>query len=226
MRDLIRVASLVFISLQLAASPDRSALVAFVDPIQGFAHGAGFGLDGKEIVVTADFIAQTQNTYTQHVLDSASTAQSALYQSKRSFLDSLASGATLPRDLQVALYANSLLLDWLIDRVVPSDAARLKVRNHLLISWMERGLGYLGEQEDFALLPSEAALFVQAGILAAGAAAAVAAPLAVAGAAPPPEADPKVLQARETYAKECRKADVPIPPTWGSAGWVKNGTLA
>jgi hypothetical protein len=221
MRELVRAASVLFIALQLATPAGQTALAPFVDPIQGVAHGAGFGLDGNEIVVTAEFIAQTQNVYTQHVLDSANTAQRALYESKRSALDALAIGGTLRRDQQVALYANSLLLDWLIEQVMPSDAARLKVRNHVLISWMERGLGYLGEGQDFALLPSETALFVQVGILAPAAAAAggVAAPQG----APPADS---VLQARETYAKECRKAGVPIPPTWGDAGWMSQGILA
>jgi len=52
------------------------------------------------------------------------------------------------------------------------------------------------------------------------------APTLVASGTPP---SPEVLQAREAYAKKCRKAGVPIPPTWGkggAGGWTSKGVLA
>jgi hypothetical protein len=214
MRDLLRLSAALFISLLLGAPPaSLSEVVPFEDPIQGTGHGAAFGVNGQPIDVTADFIAQTQAVYTAHVLENASTSQQVLYELKRAYVDALTSGATLPRDLQLGLFAQSLLLDWLIDQVAPADAARLKSRNGMLIAWLRRGLGYMDEGETFTLLPSEEALFVQIGVLPAAAAAGP---------------SDKVLQARETYAKQCRKAGVPIPPTWGKTGagfWNSNGVL-
>jgi len=216
MRKLVRLSIVLFISLVLAAPPaSLSDVVPFEDPIQWTGHGAAFGVNGQQIDVTADFIAQTQAVYTAHVLESASTSQHILYEQKRAYLDALAIAATLPRELQLALFGRSVLLDWLIDQVAPADATRLKSRNGMLKVWLRSGLGYLDKGETFTLLPSEEALFGEIGVLPAAAVAAL-----------PPE---EVLQKRETYAKECKKAGVPIPPTWGKTGagfWEKKGELA
>jgi hypothetical protein len=124
-------------------------------------------------------------------------------------------GAGNPADRQSALVARSLLLDWLIHEVAPADAAHLRQRNNVLVSLLRRGLGH-PEGTPYRMQPHEEAQFRQAGVLSQRVAAGT-----------PPSAE--VLQAREAYAKKCRKAGVPTPPTWGKAGasgWTSKGVLA
>ena len=205
-------------ALSLALVPLVTATVMaarpFNDPITGSAHGAVFGPDGKHIQVTAEFIEHAQSVYLARALEGTTPAQRARYESKRSYLEDLTRGATSPADRQSALVARSLLLDWLIDEVHPSDTELLKQRNNIVVSWLQRGLGYT-EGTPYRMQPHEAAQFRQAGVSAALAAASA------------PSAE--VLQAREAYAKKCRKAGVPLPPTWGKTGagfWNSKGKLA
>lgn len=214
MRETVRLSAFLVLLLALAAPAGIAAAPPFNDPITGSAHGAIFGPDGKQIDVTAEFIARAQAVYTAHALEGASAAQRARFESKRVYLDDLARGAVAPGDRQGALFARSLLLDWLIDEVAPADAAVLKARNRLLVSSIQHGRGYMDGQP-YTMLAHEQAQLTQAGVLPAAAAAV--------------GLTPEVLQARETYAKNCRKAGVPIPPTWGKNGaglWNSNGVLA
>jgi hypothetical protein len=112
--------------------------------------------------------------------------------------------------------ARSLLLDWLIDEVAPADAALLKKRNRAVKSALQQGVGS-ADGTPYSMQPHEEAVFRQIGLPA---------PTLVASGTPP---SPEVLQAREAYAKKCRKAGVPIPPTWGkggAGGWTSKGVLA
>jgi len=213
MHELTRLAAALSVALALATPAALSAERPFDDPIKGAAHGAAFGADGKEIRVTAAFIAHAQAAYTGRALEGASAVQRARFEYKRTYLDDLARGAVQPGDRQAALFGRSLLLDWLIDEVAPPDAALLRQRNRLLVAFLRRGFGH-PDGQPYSMQPHEQAQFQQAGVLAAAAAAGP---------------TPQVLQARETYAKKCRKAGVPIPPTWGKTGagfWNSKGQLA
>jgi hypothetical protein len=214
MHRFTRIAGAMSLAFVLLLAIGVLAATPLDDPIQGTAHGAAFGADGKQIAVTAEFIARAQSIYAARALAGASVSQRARYESKRAYLDDLARGTSVAGDGQSALFARSVLLDWLIDEVSPVDAARLKQRNGLLIAWMRRGLGSK-EKAPHTMQPHEEAQFRQAGVLAAVAAASA------------PSAE--VLQAREAYAKKCRKAGVPLPPTWGKTGagfWNSKGKLA
>lgn len=210
MRTLARLFLGLAISSLLAVPTGAVAPQSFDDPIRGAAHGAAFGADGREITVTAEFISRAQAAYTARAMQSAGVLQRARHALKRSYLEDLARGAATAADQQAALYGASLLLDWLIDEVKPADAALLRQRNRVLMSFIRRGLPYMPHQT-FAPQPHQLAQLQQAGV-------------AAAAALPVPPAE--VLQARETYAKKCRKAGVPIPPTWGTAAWTRKDVVA
>ena len=212
MRTLARLSLGLAISSLLAVPTGAVAPQSFDDPIRGAAHGAAFGADGREITVTAEFISRAQAAYTARALQSAGVLQRARHALKRSYLEDLARGAATAADQQAALYGASLLLDWLIDEVKPADAALLRQRNRVLMSFIRRGVPYMPRQA-FTLQPHHEAQLRAAGVP------------APALAVPAPE----VLQARENYAKRCRKAGVPIPPTWGKTGagfWNSKGPAA
>jgi hypothetical protein len=214
MHRFTRIAGAVSLAVALPLAAAVLGPGVFHDPIQGAAHGAVFGSDGKQIAVTTEFIGRAQSIYLARALESATAAQRARFESKRAYLDDLARGATGAADRQGALFARSLLLDWLIDEVAPADAARLRQRNNVLVSLLRRGIGH-PEGAPYRVQPHEEAQLRLAGVLAATAAASA------------PSAE--VLQAREAYAKKCRKAGVPLPPTWGKTGggfWNSKGTLA
>jgi hypothetical protein len=141
MHRFTRIAGAMSLAFVLLLAIGVLAATPLDDPIQGTAHGAAFGADGKQIAVTAEFIARAQSIYAARALAGASVSQRARYESKRAYLDDLARGTSVAGDGQSALFARSVLLDWLIDEVSPVDAARLKQRNGLLIAWMRRGLG-------------------------------------------------------------------------------------
>ena len=209
-----RIAGALALVLVLPLAATVLAARPFDDPIAGVAHGTGFGPDGKHIKVTAEFIARAQEIYLARALEGATPAQRTRYESKRTYLEDLARGAATPADQQSALVARSLLLDWLIGEVAPADAAHLKQRNNVLVSWLRRGLGHT-EGTAYRMQAHEEATLRQLGVLAAIAAASA------------PSAE--VLQAREAYAKKCRRAGVPLPPTWGKTGagaWSSKGTLS
>jgi len=213
MHRFTRIAGALALALAVPLAADVMAARPFNDPITGSAHGAVFGPDGNEVHVTAEFLARAQQIYLSHVLDGANAAQRASYQAKRTYLDDVARGT--PGDLQAALMARSVLLDWLIDEVGPEDSALLKQRNRIIEWSLEDGVGS-ADGSSYSMQPHEAAMLSQVGL---------AAPQLIAAGTPPADA---VLQAREEYAKKCRKAGVPIPPTWGktgAGGWNSNGVL-
>ena len=214
MHRFTRIAGALALVLAVPLAAAVMAARPFNDPITGSAHGAVFGPDGKQFHVTAEFLARALLIYLSHVLDSANAAQRAAYRSKRSYLDDIARGT--PADVQAALMGRSLLLDWLIDEVGPIDSALLKQRNRIIKFSLQEGVGSAGGTA-YRMQAHEAATFSQIGLSVAA---------LVASGTPPSD---EVLQAREAYAKKCRKAGVPIPPTWGTtgaAGWTSNGKLA
>lgn len=199
---LLKALALASILAALATPAVAARPMPLEDPIRFTGHGAAYGPDGRQVEVTAAFIAHAQALYTAQALLAATPVQRARFDYKRSYLTDLSRGAVTGVDRQSALYANSLLLDWLIDEVKPPEAARLKLRNRMLQSWLSQGLGHLDGQV-FVMPAHLRAQVTQAGL---------AAPAAVAG----PTA--KVMQDRETYAKQCIKSGVPVPPTWGKNG--------
>ncbi|MBV9889626.1 MAG: hypothetical protein JO090_01910, partial [Rhizobacter sp.] len=150
----LALALVVPIAATVAARP-------FNDPITGSAHGAVFGPDGKQIHVTAEFLARAQQIYLSHVLDSANAAQRAAYESKRTYLDDIARGT--PADVQSALMGRSLLLDWLIDEVGPIDSALLKQRNRIIKFELQTG-AVSADRTPYSMQPSVAATFSQLGL--------------------------------------------------------------
>jgi hypothetical protein len=214
MNRFTRIAGALALGLAVPLTANVMAAHSFNDPITGAAHGAVFGPDGKQIHITPEFIARAQQIYLSHTLESATASQRASYQAKRAYLDDIARGT--PTDVQSALMARSVLLDWLIDQVSPADAAVLKQRNRIIKWSLQQGVGSAGGMP-YSMQPHEAATLSQIG---------VPVPALVAAGTPPSD---EVLQAREAYAKKCRKAGVPIPPTWGKGGvggWTSTGVLS
>ncbi len=209
-----RLAGAIALALCVPITATVMAARPFHDPITGAAHGAVFGPDGGQVRVTTEFVEHTLQLYASHVLESASAAQRAAYLSKRTYLDDIARGT--PTDARAALMGRSLLLDWLIDDVAPADAAVLKKHNRILKWSLQQGVG-APDGSTYRMRPDELATLRQIGVLA---------PALVAAGTPPAA---EVLQAREAYAKKCRKEGVPIPPTWGTTGaggWTSKGVLA
>lgn len=215
MHRFTRIAGAVSLALALPLTAAVMAALPYDDPIRGAAHGAVFGADGKHVQVTPEFIARAQSVYLARALEGASVQQRARYDARRAWLEDVTRGSGSADDRQSALVARSLLLDWLIGEVGPADAAHLRQRNNLLVSLLRRGLGH-PEGAPYVMQPHEQARFRQGGV----------SPQLVASGTPPAA---EVLQARETYAKKCKKAGVPVPPTWGkagAAGWTSRGVLA
>lgn len=217
----VAVAAALFAALSVStaavAAPSAPPAAPAADPIAGSAHGAAWGPDGRPLQPGGELIEAALTVYLDQALRGAGPAQRARYEVRRRYLDDLARAPATPAERQSALLGRSLLLDALIDELKPADAARLKARSGLLKSWLLDGRGLAPGAAAYAPAAHELARFAEIGL-------GLPKPAAAAAAAPPAA----VLQAREAYAKKCRKAGVPIPPTWGKAGvgWKSRGVLA
>lgn len=188
--------------------PPTTHLSFTSDPIAYTGHGALFDANGNQIDVTIAFIEGVQNYYLETLLQQANAEQQIQFTALRSGLQNEQSA-----DRQTVVIANTLLLDWLIPTVHPADATVLLQKNRMLrqqIQWLQAANGGWND-EQFETLE------------------ALARTLAPLPSQPTSDfigsASVSTDKGGQAYIDECREAEVPIPPDWGSNQWQNRGIL-
>ena len=165
-----------------------AAEVFEVDPIAAVGHGAVFGLQGEEIVLSETFIRSAQAYYLARFEGELPAELAGQYDEQRQLLISELGEAGFPEGL-----LDSWLIDLLIGLTQPLDAAAMRSKNAFL------RMGYGKIFEGVYELPQSVVDMLEAGGVLL------------------PSPDP--VNGALAYIEECRDADVPIPPDWGTPGW-------
>jgi hypothetical protein len=197
-------------------SGDRSAEVPGVklaaSPIAYVGHGALFDRDGSQLALTPELVQGIQELYIDELLASAARDLKDVFTEKQRRV--WGGGAWGIRD---TLYANAALIDWLLDQTresAPSeDAERVSGHNVLLRNAVTSEAGIAGAWDAAEYVPPQR-LRDQ---------------LAAEGVTPTERAFTAQIATSAggaAYINECRAAGVPIPPSWGTSGWVSRGVLA
>lgn len=169
------------------------------DPIAVAAHGTLFDANMKVIDPTPDFLRRTLDLYIRRLTGEANDrVRSTLDKHREILAEEFRNDEMTPR---------FLILDYLTSAVAPQDQAYLEVRNHIMRrAWYKSQMGlerYRGEIDPRTNFPRDVAKFgEERGMIAKA-----------------------TTAAGREYMEECRKAEVPIPPQWGSSGWTKIGNL-
>lgn len=210
------IALLLFIAAILAASTGGLAQVPSAgvspgkaideslpatDPIAAVGYGQLLDADGNVIPPTRDFRQRALNYYQNRLLGEAPRSLLTRYEEVKRFL----ADKGKERGIDDVL-AQSLLIDWLIDNLHPSDEAYLKARNRTLrLGHVTANAGsrasWQSPDHQYGL-PSEILDFAFGSHILT-----------------------KTLATGREYISECREAGVPIPPTWGKPSWVHEGDL-
>ncbi|HEX8222691.1 MAG TPA: hypothetical protein VF605_02610 [Allosphingosinicella sp.] len=187
----------------LAQLPSPPAFTA--DPIGAIGHGSLFDPEGRPVNVTPQFIERTQLYYIETLLAGGNDDTRRQYESLRSRLG--ADGL----NGQAKLLANAELIEWLLERVRPPNAARLAGNNNFLRRLLRSRISEFNQPLSVNapkfVLPRQMVNRMRALGLDGGA-----------------QALPAT--ATQAYLEECNRNGVPIPPDWGERGWVSKGILA
>ncbi|MBP1850277.1 hypothetical protein [Rhizobium halophytocola] len=182
----------------LRIDPARRA-VDQTDPIAFAAYGKLFDARGKQIEVTPEFMRRALDFYIERFSVSAARSARAALDDRRGKI-----AEAFGDDDMVQKF---LLLEFLSNSLTGPEQARLEVRSHVLRrQWYEGLFGierYRKEVDARTNLPftvKDAA--ERLGML----------------------TKATTASGRE-YLAECRKAEVPIPPDWGSSQWKHVGDL-
>jgi hypothetical protein len=181
---------------------DESFEPTAADPIAGVGYGLMFDAQGKVIEPTPAFRRRALDYYLNRLIGEAPGSLRAEYQEVRKRLEANEKAYGIDEIL-----SQSLLIDWLINKLKPDSEAHLAAKNRTL------RLGHVkdnaGERADWRFpdhqfgLPRVILDFaLDNGILFKSTSA----------------------SGRE-YIAQCREAGVPIPPTWGTVSWVHEGDL-
>ena len=168
------------------------------DPISVVAHGAILDNHLKPIEPTKDFLLNTLNHYIKRLEGEAHEEVIAQLINQNQTLEKLKIDK-MTRQL--------LTLEYLINTVNPRDKAYLEARNHAIRrAWYKNLYGmerYLKEVDQGKKFPfSIVKLGQDIGMI-----------------------SKATDAAGSEYINECMKAQVPIPPTWGSSSWLHVGDL-
>jgi hypothetical protein len=187
-----------------------------LEPIAYIGHGAFFDRQGQQIVITADFVAKTQQWYRTALLAKIPAERRAAFASFEKKLN-----ASVKGDGQSGLVIQQRLLEWLAENL-SDEKGNDRIRGKL------NALGYelnwkLAERADASTLPSGEVFQLDPELVA---------KLKL------PEFSPggiKVLSATmnlgQAYINECSAAGVPIPPPIGQldpaglTGWKTQGFI-
>lgn len=189
----------------LAAAPVRDG-----EPIAYVGHGGFFGQDGRQIVPTAEFVANAQSWYRERLLAGLKPKQRAAFSA---FEQRLGKGLNLTG--QAGLVVRQRALDWLIARSPRTLTDLMQGRLNALkyrLNWqlpLHDDLKELQSLKSFKLDP------------------AIEARLKLAEFTPP---IPKTATANSgaAYIAECTAAGVPIPPSIGDlspGAWTSLGFI-
>ena len=200
--------ALLLLSLAHPSAAQAAASVAG-EPIAAIGHGALFDADGNEIEVTTEFVRSAQAFYRARLLEQASPAQRAEFESKQASVF-----AVNQWDAQSERVIDSALLSWLAEEVATGGGAALTGKLNLL------------KQKVEALAPPKP-LSPFAAQSAASSAALLESMLIAEGLEDDPDAE--AIFATDTggqaYIDECSALGVPIPPAWGSSQWRNRGVI-
>lgn len=190
-----------------ADEPMDGAAEAATDLIAYVGHGAIFDSSGRKLDLTPALVEQIQQSYVQAILTQANNRQRTEFEDKQRGL--LAGDEW---DARSKLYANAELIDWLVYEVQPADADRIAGHNKVL----QGALVLEGFASDSIAAPFEPSVelrerFAQVGIGRDAGLHGVRVQNA--------------MSAGAAYISECAAAGVPVPPSWGTSGWVSRGPL-
>ncbi|MCM2472508.1 hypothetical protein HGO38_03330 [Rhizobium sp. CG5] len=169
------------------------------DPIAFAAYGKLFDSRGEAIAVTPEFMRKTLELYIEQFSASADRrVQAELDDHRRKVVEAFADDDMVQK---------FLLLEFLTNTVDGPKQAQLEVRNHVLRrQWYEGLLGierYRKEVDARTSLPFKIRDIAEGlGML-----------------------SKATTASGKEYIAECRKAEVPIPPDWGTSGWKHVGDL-
>lgn len=212
MRKAVLVSAALFSLLLIVASVARLSSATQAgehlegpDPISTVGHGAIIGPDGKPIAFTREFGLEAQRHYLTKLTLLAEEPRRATYRAtQRRLLDPQ---DWSPRD---RVFITSALIEWLIDEVGPPDASNLSSINALL---RQRLLA--DDDAPVSPAPYQPSRRALDSLRREG----------VQRRSPAPAALATNLSG-SAYVNQCLNEGVPIPPNWGSAQWVSQGTLS
>jgi hypothetical protein len=171
-------------------------------PIAAAGHGVLVGRDGKPIRVTPELVLSAQSYYIDSLYNSANSAQRTQFSTKRSRVFSNPAWSATDRG-----HANAELIAWLLDAVKPKHSAKLASINNTL----RRQLGEGGKVSPGMLKVLQGEGLQRESTSGARKLGAI--------------ADFATSKGGQDYINQCASVGVPIPPTWGTAGWVDQGPL-
>jgi hypothetical protein len=177
------------------------------EPIPFTGHGGMFDSSGRQMPPSLAFIRETQAWYRKTLVERLTREQSAQFDA---FEKNLMSGLSL--DPQSRLIAGAYLLDWLINRADANTREHLIGKNAVMKLALEQRLPELATG-----FPKSAVEFK----------------------APPellrritpqsaPSGTPLALVTSNggaAYRTQCMMNGVPVPPDWGTTGWVSRGQI-
>ena len=181
-------------------------------PIAYTGHGAMFDSDGREITPSLGFINEAQAFYRRALLERADPAV-------RERFAALEARLTEGRALQgqAQLVVESRLLDWLIKSVAPAEADRLRAKNNYMKLELQRKLPQAVDPaipqrvEPFELPDAVERLLREQDLTLGDVGSTVFALSTTTGG--------------QAYRDLCAANGVPVPPDWGTNGWVSRGLL-
>lgn len=164
------------------------------DPISTVGHGGIMDAQGREIDAKPEFILDAQRFYVRRLYSEARDAQQAELRGKLQRVQEV-------KDLtpQERIFVNALVIEWLIDRVKPSDTPFLLAKSNAL-----RNRIFPTAADEAGLTPALLDRLRQEGLL---------------------KPQTATTNSGGAYLEECRRAGVPTPPDWGSSSWQSRGLL-
>ncbi len=200
MRRLCNLLVLTMLVTAVTAQEPRSALadILAAGPISAAGHGVLFGHDGRAIRVTPEFALGAQSYYIDSLYKSASRDQQAQFSAMRSRIFGDNNWNAADRGS-----ANAALIAWLLQATNPPQSAKLASINNTLRRQPAGGV-IISRRMQQALQ--------REGLSGARKTASVTAAFSTS-------------LSGQDYIDQCASVGVPIPPAWGTAGWVDQGPL-
>lgn len=201
----------VLVSLLICRNAQSQELLP-AGPIAYVGHGAMFDENGNEVAPSTEFIGNAQRFYHQQLWERADDDQKQRYAEVQR---RLTTGGEL--DKQSQLVVESRLLEWLIRQVPTFQSDELLRKSNVMKLLLNSRLsqesiqGQAPGTQPFSIPEDLQQRIDDEGLSALELPENVARSVTSAGG--------------QAYRDLCRNNGVPIPPNWGTAGWISRGTL-